>query len=120
MFKDDFQVHIMILSLSWGEIVCRVKSETSQPVSWMPLGSTTLTLTKQFPMTINDSAARSLAMRLAPTVEGRAGGIINSGFWGIPLWAGHDYELSIYIRDPSADRVRTETPFIQTSMLLLV
>ncbi|CAL8471543.1 g11085 [Coccomyxa elongata] len=73
---------------------------TSQPVSWRPLGSTTLTLTKQYSMTGN--GARSLSMRLAPA-QGAPGGIINTGFWGIPVQAGHQYELSAYLRDPSSD-----------------
>ncbi len=82
---------------------CRALGATSQPVSWKPLGGTTLTLTKQYPMP--DNGARGLAMRLA-SGAGELGGIINTGFWGIPVQAGHDYELSVYLRDPSSDRVR--------------
>ncbi len=81
---------------------CRGLGATSQPVSWRPLGSTELTLTKEYPMTGN--GARSLSMRLAPT-QGGPGGIINTGFWGVPVQAGHQYELSAYLRDPSSDAV---------------
>lgn len=89
------------------QLGCRGLGATSQPVSWRPLGSTTLTLTKQYPMTGN--GARSLSMRLAPT-QGAPGGIINTGFWGMPVQAGHQYELSAYLRDPSSDAVCLRGP----------
>ncbi|EIE21944.1 glycoside hydrolase [Coccomyxa subellipsoidea C-169] len=85
----------------WQHSENRALGATSQPVSWKPLGGTTLTLTKQYPMP--DNGARGLAMRLA-SGPGELGGIINTGFWGIPVQAGHDYELSVYLRDPSSDR----------------
>jgi hypothetical protein len=50
------------------------------------------------------NGARSLAMRLAAG-KGEPGGIINTGFWGISVEAGHQYELSVYLRDPSSDAV---------------
>jgi hypothetical protein len=79
-----------------------VQGATSQPISWLPLGGTTLALTKQHPM--NDK--RHVALRVTPA-NGSAGGIINTGFWGVPVEEGCAYELSIYLKDPRSD---TDTP----------
>ena len=72
--------------------LCRNSAETSQPVSWRPIGDTQLTLTKQYPL----NGGNKIAMRL--DADSEAGGIINTGFWGISLAAGKQYELSLYLR----------------------
>ena len=61
-------------------------------MSWRPLGDTRLTLTKQHPL----NGGNRIAMRL--DAEEGAGGIINTGFWGISVEAGAQYELSLYLR----------------------
>ena len=66
--------------------------ETSQPVSWRPLGDTRLTLTKQYPL----NGGNKISMRL--DAEEGVGGIINTGFWGVAVEAGAKYELSLYLR----------------------
>lgn len=75
-------------SLCWH----RNGAETSQPVSWRPVGDTQLTLTKQYPL----NGGNKIAMRLDAQEDG--GGIINTGFWGIAVEAGAQYELSLYLR----------------------
>ena len=72
--------------------LCRNSAETSQPVSWRPIGDTQLTLTKQYPL----NGGNKIAMRL--DADSGAGGIINTGFWGISVAAGKRYELSLYLR----------------------
>lgn len=72
--------------------LCRNSAETSQPVSWRPIGDTQLTLTKQYPL----NGGNKIAMRL--DADSGAGGIINTGFWGISVEAGNRYELSLYLR----------------------
>ena len=61
-------------------------------MSWRPLGNTRLTLTKQYPL----DGGNRISMRL--DAEEAAGGIINTGFWGISVEAGQRYELSLYLR----------------------
>lgn len=72
---------------------CRSNAETSQPVSWRPLGDTQLTLTKQYPL----NGGNKISMRVDAASGG--GGIINTGFWGISVEAGKQYELSLYLRN---------------------
>ena len=61
-------------------------------MSWRPLGDTQLTLTKQYPL----NGGTKIAMRLDAQEDGC--GIINTGFWGIAVEAGAQYELSLYLR----------------------
>lgn len=61
-------------------------------MSWRPLVDTQLTLTKQFPL----NGGNKISMRL--DAESGAGGIINTGFWGISVEAGKQFELSLYLR----------------------
>ena len=71
---------------------------TSQPVSWRPLGSANLTLTKHFPL----NGGSRVAMHLG--TSGTGGGITNTGFWGIPVTRGGRYELSVYLRHPGSSQ----------------
>ena len=81
------------------DILCRNSGETSQPVSWRPIGDTQLTLTKQYPL----NGGNKIAMRL--DADSGAGGIINTGFWGISVAAGRHYELSLYLRNAQPSSV---------------
>ena len=74
------------------QLLCRIDGDTSQPVSWRPLGDTRLTLTKQYPL----NGGNKIAMRL--DAEAGSGGIINTGFWGMAVANGKQYELSLYLR----------------------
>lgn len=80
--------------------MCRDLGATSQPISWTPLGAANLTLTKQYPL----NGANRVAMHLGVSQGG--GGILNSGFWGIPLRQRGRYELSVYLRQPGTMNVR--------------
>ncbi len=76
----------------YTQLLCRIDGDTSQPVSWRPLGDTRLTLTKQYPL----NGGNKIAMRL--DAEAGSGGIINTGFWGMAVANGKQYELSLYLR----------------------
>lgn len=69
-----------------------------QPKSWFPLTNTSAALTKLQPL----NAANSISMNLS--TASREGGIVNSGYWGIPIEKGRSYYLSAHLADPDADR----------------
>jgi len=78
-----------------------VCSQLSQPVSWNPLSSTKVFLTKTDPLGPNNQVALNI------TTYNPGGGIVNSGFWGVPLKGGWIYHFSIYLK---GDRNATVTP----------
>lgn len=74
---------------------------SAQPLSWVGLEDTTLTLTKQFPL----NAENTVAMNI--TSSSGSAGIANTGYWGIPVQHGNSYHLSVYLRLVSShDEVR--------------
>lgn len=70
-------------------------------MSWTPLGAARLTLTKRYPL----NGGNRVAMHLGVSGAQGGGGILNSGFWGIPVREGGRYELSIYLRQPGCTDV---------------
>lgn len=84
-------------------------------MSWRPLGSANLTLTKQFPL----NGGNRVAMHLGVSASQGGGGILNSGFWGIPVRQGGRYELSLYLRQPGSAKVREFLPLSSLTYLLL-
>lgn len=93
---------------------CRDLGATSQPVSWRPLGAGNLTLTKQYPL----NGGNRVAMHLRVSQGG--GGILNGGFWGIPVRRGGRYELSVFLRQPDSADVRKPLHLWKHILLLRV
>lgn len=67
-------------------------NQLNQPISWNPLSSTKVFLTKTDPLGPNNQVALNV------TAYNPGGGIANSGFWGVPLNGGWIYHFSIYIK----------------------
>ena len=60
-------------------------------------------------------------MRLQTSdTDGGSGGITNTGFWGIPVWQGGRYELSVYLRHPGSDQASTLAPSVQPCLAPLL
>jgi hypothetical protein len=77
----------------------------NQPISWNPLSSTKVFLTKTDPLGPNNQVALNV------TAYNPGGGIANSGFWGVPLNGGWIYHFSIYIKgDRQSTVTLTPTP----------
>ena len=64
----------------------------NQPVAWRPLSSTKVMLTKTDPISANNLVALNV------TTYNNPGGIVNSGYWGVPLNGGWVYHFSMYIK----------------------
>ena len=69
-----------------------VCSFINQPVAWRPLSSTKVMLTKTDPISANNLVALNV------TTYNNPGGIVNSGYWGVPLNGGWVYHFSMYIK----------------------
>ena len=67
-------------------------SQLNHKVSWRPLNSTTVFLTKTDPLTPNNQVAMNV------TAHAPGGGIANTGYWGVPLNGGWIYHFSVYLK----------------------
>ena len=73
-------------------------------IAWTALGGTATALTRSLPLNEDNT----VAMEVTASAAGPAG-ILNSGYWGIPLDAGASYSLSLYLRAAQA-RPRLPSP----------
>jgi len=67
-------------------------NQLNQPVSWHPLSSTRVFLTKTDPLNPHNLVAMNV------TTYNPSGGIVNTGFWGVPLNGGWIYHFSVYLK----------------------
>lgn len=79
-------------SRGMGSCICRLKG---QPRSWLPVGNTELTLVKQQPIT---PSSRGSTAYIKISTDKSGGGLTNTGYWGVPVQKGHDYQLTVIIR----------------------
>lgn len=80
-------------------------------IAWTALDGTAMALTRSFPL----NECNAVAMEVTGSAASPAG-ILNSGYWGIPLDAGASYTLSLYLRATQA-RQRRAPPSPRLSRL---
>eukprot|EP00884_Botryococcus_braunii_P006062 jgi/Botrbrau1/15457/Bobra.43_2s0082.2 len=66
----------------------------AQPQSWFPYPATAAVLTKELPL----HPFNVVAMKLS--TADAVGGIANTGFWGIPVLKGREFNLRLYLALP--------------------
>ena len=64
----------------------------------MPVGKTALTLVKQQPITFGSKASTA---DVKVSTDKSGGGLINTGYWGIPAQKDQEYQLAVIIRTES-------------------
>lgn len=64
------------------------------------MGDAELTLVKQQPITFGQQSSTAY-IKISTAASG--GGLSNTGYWGIPVQEGQEYQLSIIIQSESAD-----------------
>ncbi|KAL4458046.1 hypothetical protein ABPG75_012911 [Micractinium tetrahymenae] len=74
-------------------------------IAWSPLPGTATTLTREQPL----NPRNLVAMELSSTGGGSPAGIVNSGYWGVPVEAGVRYTLSLYLRVPQGSATTDAT-----------
>ncbi|KAL4859616.1 Alpha-L-arabinofuranosidase 1 [Chlorella vulgaris] len=64
-------------------------------VAWQPLPGTTAVLTKEQPLNEHNLVSMELTAGTGPH-----SGLLNFGYWGLYVQAGHNYTASLYMRNP--------------------
>lgn len=68
-----------------------------QPKAWFPNANTSASLTKLHPL----NSANVITLNIS--THAAVGGIINTGYWGIPVQKGKSYFFSAHFADPFAE-----------------
>eukprot|EP00884_Botryococcus_braunii_P004902 jgi/Botrbrau1/14412/Bobra.0014s0059.1 len=93
-------------------------SYKAQPQSWVRLGDSVLTLTREYPVNENNPIAMSVSSPSGTP------GIANTGYWGIPVQEGKSYHLSAFLRvlcgDSQTDKLSDVLATLESSNGTLV
>ncbi|DBA87466.1 TPA: aspartate-semialdehyde dehydrogenase-like protein [Trebouxia sp. C0004] len=90
----------------WASDAPSKYSLQGQPRSWLPVGKTALTLVQQQPIS---AGGRSSTAYIKISTDASGGGLTNTGYWGIPVQKGHEYQLAVVVQSqPSEDVTNKE------------
>lgn len=80
-----------------AELQIGVPRLSLQPKAWFPNANTSASLTKLHPL----NSANVITLNIS--THAAVGGIINTGYWGIPVQKGKSYFFSAHFADPFAE-----------------
>ena len=79
-------------------MLCRLADQFTEEVAWTPLTPSTQLSIMRDPGLVNSTAHRKLSLAVSSNGTDAAVGVVNTGYWGIPVDSGRAYVLSMRIK----------------------
>lgn len=79
-------------------MLCRLADQFTEEVAWTPLTPSTQLSIMRDPGLVNSTAHRKLSLAVSSNGTNAGVGVVNSGYWGIPVDSGSTFVLSMRIK----------------------
>ena len=99
-------LHAVVIGSGWMAakpchmfaMLCRLADQFTEEVAWTPLTPSTQLSIMRDPGLVNSTAHRKLSLAVSSNGTDAAVGVVNSGYWGIPVDSGSELVLSMRIK----------------------
>ena len=99
-------LHALFVGSGWtaaqpcntSAMLCRLADQFTEEVAWTPLNPSTQLSIMRDPGLVNSTAHRKLSLAVSSNGTEAAVGVVNSGYWGIPVDSGSAFVLSMRIK----------------------